>query len=117
MSSSSQVYVSITGLRIDSLRYLLCFWWHAFRSMAQAKRSEGIVSAEAKTINGIHHTMTIWESETAMRRFLYRGTHRRAVKAFPEIASGKTFGFWTDHPPGWDQVHRIWREHGREYLH
>ena len=83
--------------------------------MSQAKRADGIISADARTINGVHHTLTVWESETAMRRFLYRAAHRKAIKAFPEFASGKTFGFLTNEPPGWDQVHEIWTNRGREY--
>ena len=83
--------------------------------MLQAKRSDGNILAEARTINGVHHTLTVWESEEAMRRFLYRGAHRHAIKAFPSIASGKTFGFVTDAPPRWDQVHEIWLAWGKDY--
>ncbi|MEL6235511.1 MAG: hypothetical protein AAFR46_14000 [Pseudomonadota bacterium] len=88
------------------------FWYHAVRSMAQAKQSEGNISADARTINGIHHTLTVWDSEQAMRRFLYRGAHRHAIKAFSSFATGKTIGFLADQPPPWDQVHDIWRESG-----
>ena len=115
MKSANQVYVSITGLRVKSRWHELRFWYHAITSMAQAKRSDGIVAADARTINGIHHTLTVWESETAMRRFLYRGAHRRAIKAFPNFASGKTFGYVTEQPPDWDQVHKIWLEYGKAY--
>ncbi|MEM9320912.1 MAG: hypothetical protein AAGA70_18195 [Pseudomonadota bacterium] len=78
--------------------------------MAQAKASDGNISADARTINGIHHTVTVWENEHAMRRFLYRGAHRQAIKAFPSFATGKTVGFLADAPPRWDQVHAIWLE-------
>ena len=115
MQSTHQVYVSVTGLRVKSIWQELRFWRHALASMAQAKRSEGIISADARTINGIRHTLTVWESETAMRRFLYRGAHRRAIRAFPAIAAGKTFGYVTDQPPSWDQVHQLWLEHGKDY--
>lgn len=115
MNSANQVYVSITGLRVNSVWQELRFWYHALASMAQAKRSEGNISADARTINGIRHTLSVWESETAMRRFLYRGAHRRAIRAFPDIASGKTFGYVTDKPPDWDQVHKIWQDQGKAY--
>ena len=115
MKSPDQVYVSITGLRVKSIWQELRFWHHALASMAQAKRSDGIISADARTINGIRHTLTVWETETAMRRFLYRGAHRRAIRVFPAIAAGKTFGYVTGEPPDWDQVHEIWLEHGKDY--
>lgn len=115
MNATDQVYVSITGLRVNSVWQEWRFWYHALASMAQAKRSAGIVSADARTINGVRHTLTVWESEATMRQFLYRGPHRRAIRAFPGIASGKTFGYVTDKPPGWDQVHQIWLERGKAY--
>ena len=64
---------------------------------------------------GYQHTLTVWESERAMRRFLYQGAHKQAIKAFPDIATGKTFGFETDRVPSWDEVPTLWAEHGREY--
>ena len=115
MKSSSQVYVSITGLRVNSVWQEVRFWYYALSSMAQARRSHGNISADARTIEGVRHTLSVWESETAMRRFLYRGAHRRAVRAFPGLATGKTFGYVAAEPPGWDEVHRLWLEHGKDY--
>lgn len=113
--SENQVYVSITGLRLKRIWHLARFWRHALASMYQATQSDGNLLAEARTIRGVHHTLTVWEDETAMRRFLYRGAHRDAIKAFPDFAYGKTFGFVTDEPPRWDQVHELWLKHGEDY--
>lgn len=115
MTEQQSVYVSITGLRLKRWRDGLRFAWRAFLSMRQAKRAQGNLQAEAKTIDGVHHTLTVWESEAHMRRFLYRGAHRQAIRAFPAIATGKTFGFETEQVPGWDAVPALWHEHGREY--
>ncbi len=112
--SAKTRYVSITGLRMKSPLQFFRFWFHATASMAQARRAPGNLGASAQTINGVHHTLTIWENETAMRRFLYRGAHRRAIRAFPSVGSGKTFGYETPEPPGWDQVHEIWLKHGQD---
>lgn len=109
------VYVSITGLRVKAWRYVPRFAWHAFRTMRQARRASGNLRAEVKTIDGVQHTLTVWESEADMRRFLYRGAHRVAIAAFPAIASGKTFGFETDRVPDWDEVHALWHKRGRDY--
>lgn len=113
--SENQVYVSITGLKLKRIWHFARFWRHAIASISQATQSEGNISAEARTINGVHHTLTVWENETAMRRFLYRGAHKNAIKAFPSFASGKTFGFNTNTPPHWDQVHELWLERGEDY--
>ncbi len=109
------VYVSITGLRMKSPWHALRFWWHAVPSMVQAQRTPGCLSASARRINGIQHTLTVWEDERAMRRFLYRGAHGRAIRAFQSIGTGKTFGYATDRIPDWSEVHGLWRAHGRNY--
>ncbi|MEO1016671.1 MAG: hypothetical protein AAFY56_03135 [Pseudomonadota bacterium] len=105
-----QVYVSITGLRLKSLWHIPRFQWHAIRSFQQAQNAPGILKAEAKTIDGVHHTLTVWVSEDAMRTFLRSGAHRRAIRIFSVIATGKTFGFATSTPPSWNDAHRLWQE-------
>ncbi len=113
--SRTPIYVSITGLHLKGRRHAFRFAWHALRAMRQARRARGNIRAEAKTIDGVHHTLTVWEREADMRRFLYRGAHRAAIGAFPAIASGKTFGYEADTVPDWDEVHALWRERGRDY--
>jgi hypothetical protein len=115
MESNKEVYVSITGLMLKSPIHFFTFWWHAIRSMAQAKLSRGNIRADAKTINGVHHTLSVWTDEGAMRAFVTSGNHLKAMKAFNRIASGKTFGFKTQTIPDWPEVHRLWNEKGVAY--
>lgn len=110
-----EYYISITGLKIKSPLHFFTFWWHAVRSMVQAKSAPGNISADAKVINGINHTLSVWTDEKAMREFIITGHHLKAMKAFNRIATGKTFGFKSRDVPDWDEVHRLWREKGIEY--
>lgn len=109
------VYVSITGLMIRRPWHLPRFYLHASRSFRQVRRAPGLLRADVRRINGVHHTLTVWESRSAMLDFIHSGAHRRAIRAFRGMATGKTFGFETDNPPGWDQVHALWRDRGRVY--
>lgn len=109
------VYVSITGLRLKSPWQMLQFYRHATPSFRQAREAPGNLRAEVKTIAGVHHTLTVWKDKAAMQAFLYSGPHLGAIKAFSAIATGKTFGYETQNVPTWDEVHRLWKEHGREY--
>ena len=106
-------YISITGLRLNSFFHSPRFWWLAIRSMRQAMNAPGNISASAQTINGIHHTLTVWTNEAAMRAYLVQGAHLQAMKAFRSIATGKTIGFEAETVPLWTEVHRIWLEKGR----
>lgn len=108
------VYVSITGLKLKSIIHAPAFWWHAIRSMGQAQSAPGLISAEARQINGIHHTQTVWESESAMRTYLIAGAHLAAMKAFHGIATRRTIGFLSETVPQWDEVHGIWARRGND---
>ena len=111
----SELYVSITGLTVRKPWHIVSFFWHSMRSLRQARRAPGNLRAEVRKINGVYHTLTQWEDEKAMRRFLYSGAHKQAIKAFPSIATGGTFGFATDRVPHWDEVHELWRQRARTY--
>jgi hypothetical protein len=108
-----RVYVSITGLQLKAQRHQIRFWWHALRSMAQARKAKGIIAVDARFINGIHHTRTVWTDEASMRRYLVAGAHLKAMKAFGSIANGKTLGYYTEMIPSWDEVHSQWQANGR----
>jgi hypothetical protein len=109
-------YISITGLELKSVLSAPAFWWHAIRSMQQARSAPGIIQADARQINGVHHTLTVWDSEAAMRRYLVSGAHLEAMKAFHSLATGRTIGYLAERPPDWDEVHAIWKDRARRVL-
>jgi hypothetical protein len=109
------VYISITGLRLKRFYHAPVFWWYAVRAMVQAKSAPGNISADARTINGVHHTLTVWTDPAAMRRYLTSGAHGQAMRQFDSIATGKTLGYLAQSPPRWDEVHEIWLTRGRDY--
>lgn len=83
--------------------------------MRQARASTGNLSAEARSINGVMHTASVWESRSAMLAFIHQGAHQQAIAAFPTFATGKTFGYETETVPNWSQVHQDWLDYGRSY--
>jgi hypothetical protein len=107
-------YISITGLRLKGIFSAPRFWWHALRSMAQARSAPGNISADARNIDGVQHTLTVWTDEAAMRAYLVRGAHLQAMRAFHSIATGKTIGFTSSAIPTWAEARTIWEERGRE---
>lgn len=107
------VFVSITGLRLRGVWHYPRFIRHAVRSMAQARAAPGNLSAEARFIDGVHHTLSVWTSHEAMRAYLTAGAHLEAMKVYRRIATGKVHGYVTAEPPDWPDARRLWREHGR----
>lgn len=110
-----EVYVSITGLRLKAPWHAPRFWYHATRSMAAAKSAKGCRHASARTIGGVHHTLTVWDDRNAMRKFLLGDAHRAAMRVFPKVGTGKTFGYQTEIVPNWSKARAIWDEKAKEY--
>jgi hypothetical protein len=108
------VYVSITGLRVRRVWHIPSFWLHALRSMGQARAAPGNISAGARTINGVHHTLSVWTDREAMRAYLTAGPHLVAMRLFPSIATGKVVGYLAAQAPDWSEVHAIWLNRGRD---
>lgn len=110
---ASNVYVSVTGLSLRALHHAPRFWWYAIRSMSQARAAEGNLLAQARTVQGIHHTLTVWQSEDFMRAFLRQGAHLGAMKAFSSIATGRVLGYQSAEQPDWQEALARWRSDAR----
>jgi quinol monooxygenase YgiN len=106
-------HVSITGLRLKSVWAAPLFWWHAIASMRQAQAAPGCLRVEARTIDGVAHTLSVWQDRAAMIAFVRSGAHRRAIRAFDRIATGMTLGFETERVPDWSEVPELLRARGR----
>jgi hypothetical protein len=107
------VYVSITGLQVRRVWHIPSFWSHAMKAMVQARKAPGNISASARTINGVHHTLSVWIDKDAMLAYLTAGPHLEAMRLFPSIATGKVVGYVATQAPDWSEVHAIWLERGR----
>ncbi|MFN3172670.1 MAG: hypothetical protein ACE37E_18450 [Hyphomicrobiales bacterium] len=107
------VYVSITGLTLKSPLQVLAFSWHATRSFSEAASAPGNLSTDARKVDGVHHTLSVWTSREAMLTYLKSGAHLKAMKAFRSIGTGKVHGYLTDKAPSWTEALTIWRDEGR----
>lgn len=107
------MYISITGLKLKGPLSAPRFWWHALRSMAQARKAPGIISVDARLIDGVHHTLTVWSDRAAMLAYLRSGAHLQAMRAFHGIATGAVTGYEADAAPTWDELPAIWQDRGR----
>ncbi len=108
-----EVYVSITGLQVRRVWHVPSFWLYAVKAMAQARKAPGNILAQTRTINGVHHTLSVWTDQEMMRAYLVSGPHLDAMRVFPRIATGKVVGYRTKDVPDGSEVHRIWRTQGR----
>jgi quinol monooxygenase YgiN len=83
--------------------------------MAQARRTPGCLSAEARSVGGVQHTLSVWQDRAALRAFMSSAAHRGAMKDFRRIATGRTFGYESDSAPDWSEALRLLQEKGRDH--
>ena len=108
-----EVYVSIVSLRLRSPLLLPRFWWFTLRSLRQARKAEGNLSAQINRIDGAYHSLTVWRDRAAMLAFMRHGAHAQAMRGFPWSGQGRVAGFSGAHAPAWADVPAIMRSRGR----
>ena len=110
-------FISVTRLRLRSLRYLPPFLWHTLRSLLQAKRAPGNLSAKTRrAADGAFWTLTAWDAAAAMRAYRNSGAHKRAMPKLLEWCDEASIGHWEQEPaepPDWREAHRRMVETGR----
>ena len=109
------MYVSVTVLRSNGFWSTILFWLLAVPAFKQAKSSAGILFCDVKSVDGFHHTLTVWKTKKGMRKFMLSPIHRKAMKMFPKIATGSTIGYETDKMPRWDEALLMWRQSAVNY--
>lgn len=109
--------VSVTRLRLRSLRYLLPFAWHARRARLQAERSPGCRGAQVRKTQGLAFwTLTYWDDEKSLRQYMLRGPHREAMPKLAHWCDESAVTHWQHEGtdcPGWDVATTRLAEQGR----
>src|SRR3982751_1408994 len=102
--------ISVTRLRIRSLRYLPGFFLQAFLSQRQARRASGNLAMKfLNDANWTFWTCTAWTDEAAMRDFMLADPHRHAMKKLANWCSEASVVHWVQDSsalPDWHEAHR-----------
>lgn len=110
-------FVSVTRLRLRSLRFVLPFVWQSRRSARQAARSEGCLDVKLRKTRGLAFwTLTSWADETSMKAFRDAPPHREAMRKLRHWCDEAAVGHWIherDNRPGWEEAAAHLAEHGR----
>ncbi len=98
------MYVSVTGLKTNGIVGWFRFWVLAVPALQAAKRAPGLQFVSTKVRHGTHHTLTVWTSKEDMMAYRRGKAHRRAMKVFSQIATGRVLGFESDDRPSWEEA-------------
>ena len=109
-------FVSITRLRVRSVRFVPGFAYYALRSTAQAKKAPGNLYTQALRERGlVFWTITIWTDPDAMRAFRNSGAHRVVMPKLSRWCDEATYAHWqqdSDVPPTLSQAYEHLRFDG-----
>jgi hypothetical protein len=110
-------FVSLTRLRIRSVRFLPLFFLHAMGSLSQAKKATGFQSgALLADRHWTFWTMTAWDGQDAMRQYMTTGSHKSAMPRLLDWCDEASVAHWTqpeESLPSWVEADKRMRATGR----
>ena len=110
-------WVSVTRLRVRSVRFLPGFGWYTWRSTQQVKRAPGLLGGALLTDREwTFWTMTVWESQAAMRAFMTAGDHKKAMVKLLDWCDEASVAHWEQEGVevvSWEEADRRMRATGR----
>ena len=111
------VFVSITRLRIRSLRFLPAFVVRTFATLRQVRGADGFLGGSLlPDRRRVFWTMTLWRDQAAMRRYMTSGPHLAAMPRLLHWCDEASIVHWSqedDAPPDWVEADRRMRGEGR----
>jgi hypothetical protein len=108
---------SVTRLRVRSIRFLPAFLWYTFQTQHQVERAPGFVGGRLLVdTKNTYWTLTVWESEKAMKAFRGAGAHARVMSRLPKWCDEAAYAHWSpqdDTIPEWTEAHQRLVAEGR----
>jgi hypothetical protein len=108
---------AVTRLRVRSVRYLPPFIWETFLSQRQVLRASGFHGGGLLLdVHRTFWTLTVWESERAMKAFRGTAPHAKVMPRLVEWCDEASYAHWTpagDSVPSWPEAYERLVAEGR----
>jgi hypothetical protein len=110
-------FISITRLRVRSLWFMPGFALYAIQIRRQVRSAAGFQDGSLLGDRSLTFwTMTSWDSEESMRRYMTAGAHRKAMPKLMDWCDEASMVHWEQSeavPPSWTEADRRMRAEGR----
>lgn len=110
-------FVSVTRLRVRSLRFLPGFFYHAVRTQRQVCSAAGFRGGSLlPDARWTFWTLTVWDSAEAMRAYMLAGAHGKAMPKLMRWCDEASVVHWdtaVDIIPDWEEAEARMRSEGR----
>ena len=111
------IFVSLTRLRIRSLRFLPRFAVYLIRTRRQVRNSPGFQhGALLADRSWTFWTMTAWSTQQSMRQYITTDAHKQAMPHLLDWCDEASVAHWAQLEttlPSWTEADRRMRETGR----
>jgi hypothetical protein len=111
------IHVSLTRLRIRSIRFLPRFALHIIATNRQIRKASGFQRGALLTDRDwTFWTMTAWDSQESMSQYMISGAHKRAMPHLLHWCDEASVAHWSQTEPdlpSWIEADRRMRETGR----
>ena len=110
-------FISLTRLRIRSIRFLPFFALQTFQALRQVRKASGFqTGALLQDRNWTYWTMTVWDSQASMRLYMTTGPHKQAMPHLMDWCDEASVAHWDQEEstlPTWEEADRRMRPTGR----
>jgi heme-degrading monooxygenase HmoA len=110
-------HISLTRLRIRSIRFLPFFAIHTTRSIAQVRKAPGFHGGRLlPDRDWTFWTLTAWDNRDAMLRYITTGDHKAAMPHLMHWCDQASVAHWEQSSstlPTWEEANRHMRASGR----
>lgn len=111
------VFISLTRLRIRSIRFVPFFGVYTSLSLRQVRKAPGFqVGAVLADRKWAFWTLTAWDSQESMRQYMITGSHKKAMPHLLHWCDEASVAHWTQSEaalPSWTEADRRMRGEGR----
>ena len=111
------MFVSLTRLKIRSVRFLPFFFLHALGTMRQVRKAPGLqTGAVLNDRQWTFWTMTAWDTQANMRQFMNSGAHKRVMPHLLNWCDEASVAHWEQEDgalPSWTGAAERMRKQGR----
>jgi hypothetical protein len=111
------MFVSLTRLRIRSVRFLPLFFLHVVGTMRQVKKAQGFqTGAVLNDRQWTFWTMTAWDTQANMRQFMNSGAHKKVMPRLLNWCDEASVAHWQQEEsvlPSWAAAAKRMRTEGR----
>jgi hypothetical protein len=110
-------FVSLTRLRVRSVRFLPQFLLYVLRTVRQVRRAHGFSGgALLADRKWTFWTMTAWSTQEEMRRYMTSGAHKSAMPRLLDWCDEASVAHWDQREetlPSWEEADQRMRSSGR----